>query len=381
MSRMMLSATSSTVLGSIDSYLVINNISHNAGHNEDIEKYNTPCHAGEKGFVDCADTTDGLGLLEVSFAQDRLHEKNIPCSVKDLLGMTFQSRGGGLKIASMLKSKADLKIEAKTALLRGANILKAVHNGVELSVEELLSNETLLDEFLSNLQGLFDKNGMKLIEHDEKIEIVVLKKAYSSDSKLSDVLNIIMMVTDEEATTALLSTKIKTQILDKLKEIGIFVDYNAETDEVTNVRCDFKAMQRVNNDPQTIEWLTKSLPELMIAAGPGAQKTSFNSLLKGTANLINELNVEVDCEYLVVQSDAAVRFGVRLLHDDEVFCPSLNEANKVSAVRHPVSNLFAVSTFKMVSLETIFRRISELKVDTETKQMLFNFYKEVEAMQ
>lgn len=371
MSRMMLCATSSKVLGKLDSYVVLDNLSFGAGYN--AKDTNSPAKMGEENFVDCQDTTDGLGLISNDMLKENLQAMNIPCSIKDLLGMTFQARGGGLKIAAMSRSKEAIRLEAKASLSRGASVLRAVFKGQEVKAKDLT------DEMLDNMQGLFDGNGMKLIDHNAEIELVMLKKAYSSDSKLSDVVNIIMMVNDEQATTALLSSKIKSQILDKLKDIGINVDYNAETDEVISVKCDLKNLKRINNDSQTVEWMFRSLPETMIALAPGVQKTNFNSLLKGLANLINELNVEVNCEYTVVQSDPAVRFGVRIIKEDEVFCPSLIEVNKVSGVRHPVSNLFAVSTFKTLTLKTILKRIDKLNVSLEVKNMLFEFYKGVEG--
>lgn len=379
MSRMMLSATSSKNLGSISTSLVVKNLSHNAGHNEDIAKYNIVTRPGDEGFVDCSDTTDGLGFLSVAMVEYYLKKANIPCSVKDLLGMTFQSRGGGTKIASMLRSKASMRLEAKTAISQGVEVLKAIYKGKELDVKELLANEELLNDFLDNLEGLFDANGMKLLKHDNVFDILMLKKAYSSESKLSDVVNIILMITDEVKATALLTKKIKKDILKKISDMGITLEHDEETDIITNVKCDLKKLKQVNNDSQLVNWLFKSFPEIMVANSPGIQKTNFNSLLKGLANEINELNVEVDCEYTVIQSDPAVRFGVRLLHDDEVYCPSLLDVKKVSAVRHPVSNLFAVSTFKTVDLKTLLARIDDLQITVEQKAMLFEFYQNVEG--
>ena len=370
MIRLLLPATSSKRMGKIRNYIVVDNISEMACYLKD--NYNIAATLSDTNAVSCVDTTDGFGVVASELLIEDLRSNNVPASIKDVSGLAFQTRGGGTKMSSQIKPRKSLSFLVKMLLKRGNSVVKMVRDGKFVDIQEVLADKVKFFDFLDNLEGLFDTNGMKLVNHEPEFNYLVLKEAYTSDTALNTAVILAMLIKDENATIDLLLRRGRQAVEEKINSLGVFFDTN-EDGSISNPRIDFAKLKSLNNNSQTATWLFKLFPELVAAIAPGVIKSTLKTTAISLSNLVNTVKIEVGSKYTVVEPDTAPLFGFRLLNDNEIYCPEFDaEVTKVSALRHPMSSPFSVTTFNLVSKSEMIRRITNLDTDAQTKQFFMD---------
>jgi hypothetical protein len=372
MTRVMMVSTPSKKIGRVRNYIVFNNIAHKAGYNKN--DYFTPYTQNENAnVIDCSNTKDGTCFISVEMVLEYLQQCNLSVSNKELLGICLQARGGGNKNSSQIQKRKNLETLALALLENNASVAKLVIDGEDLDINELSKEE--LDDAMSKLDGVFDENCMKLVEHDNEFDLVCLKKAHEANTGLNMVINFMMLIQNEEQATELLLERAKKTIMAKFEELGIYIKLSDDGSNIESVDVDTSKFIRYNNDQQTATWLYKLSPKEILAYFPGVVKSILNNIVTSTGNLLNMLRVDVDADYTVIQADPAPIFGTRLLDDGECYSHSLvaGEIEKVSAARHPISGHKAVTTFKVVGTEELLDRIQRMNLTNNAKKFLTDY--------
>lgn len=325
---------------------------------------------------DAKDITDGNVRLSAEAYMDKyVHPNNLPLRYEDVLGTCGQFRGASLKCSATLTSQRAVKnLVLETMKDTKKKKCLFVVDGKKYTREEFLAldREVRID-FLNKVEMLGDLNAFKLENFNPEFELVELKAAYASDSKLNTVVNMALMFADQDKALKLILRKGKEKITSHFASLGLDFEVNENGEMIPNP-LNFDVIKGKNADSQLVEYLYKCDPQYMLHAAPGAVRSMMSNRIQGLANSINELKIDLASKYLVVQSDMGCLYNCQLLRENEVFCPEFEGLTKVSAVRHPISSFLAVSTFNVVTLEEILNRIAKLNADDDIKEDLAEFY-------
>lgn len=338
-----------------------------------------------KNFSEKAVTKDGRSLENIMDGRVFINSKLLKAS-KGFESFTLnyiekqviqcRAEAHGLKAAGQFMSSNMLKVLAKALIARGTAISYAIVDGVRVEAKDIN-----LEEVLGNLDALFDENGLKY-PTNTAMELTLMKQAYASDSKLTMVVNMMMMQIDSKMFKAAVTSAFKKDVISKLKGVGVTIEFS-EAGKLVNAV--FNEEERKNNDPLFSTFLFKSCPLATIALLPGVLKSQMGTIIESIKNGVNALNPAVDSKYMVVQADLGALLGAPILSckpgNIECYCGLLNkeDVSRVSAVRNPISSLTSVTTFKLVSLEEIIRRVMASDLTNEEKELVIYSYKKSET--
>lgn len=293
---------------------------------------------------------------------------NIPVKYNDVNGTCAQYRGASLKCSGTAKRRKFVALHAKKAIADN-NVAFIVVDGARYTKEEFLAlDEAVRNNFWRNLEMLADMHAIKLEDFNAVFTLVKLKEAYASESESNMVVNMAMLQTAPQEAIELLINRGRAQLASQFRALGASFSVNEEGAIIPQA-LDLTAKRTLNNEAQFVDYAYACDPAIISAMMPGVLKSKVNNIIKGARRIVNELKIDIDSKYAVVQSDPAAPFGVNVLAEDEAFCMAF-EANEVSAVRHPISSIFAVTTFKMVTIEEVLTRVNALPVGDFTKECI-----------
>ena len=353
---------------------VFKSIACNAGYSSIYpERVTMP---DDPNFISCCDTKDGTSFTAMQYMQRCCKEMGLKIDMNTIKNICPQARGSiGAKQSTQTVDRAFIVCYMKALLARGGELLYIVVNGKQYFPDQI--TDELLEKLYRNIEGLFDKNGLKLA-HDRELKVpemtmTIMKKAHQSDSSLNMVVDIAMLIASSRETSKLLEERGRQHILDSLASLGVDITFD-EDGNLDDVKIDYEKIKGVNAIGQDVDWLRNCCPEIMDAVNPGYIATKIDGIIKNISKMIEHLRVPAECKYSVVQADPAVIFGVRLLADNECFDPTCPEP-KVSFIRHPMSGIHAVTTFKVVTMMEMISRISKLKgLSDHQREMLKEYY-------
>ena len=365
-------APGSQVIMDVENYVVADNIAKNATFNG----------------VAADSVTDG----NVRISTEALIEKyyrvnNIPVSFSQVNGTCAQYRGASLKCSGTSTKRRDVAMLAKMAIAYEevvvdektgeekilTNVAFIVVDGVRMTRDEFLALSVEdRNEFFNKIEMLGDMNAFKLDMFNPVFKLVKLKEAYASQSESNMVVNMAMLQVAPEEAKEFLIKRAKEQLCRKFAKLGVSFELNAEG---MPIPTEFKleASKEFNNSSQFIDYIFNCDRAKVAAMLPGVLRSIVSNEVKGIRRIVNELKIDLDSRYMVVQSDMAALFGQTILAENEIFCKDFTVA-EVSAVRHPISSIFAVTTFNVVSLEEVLHRIDRLPVGADTKNAIADFY-------
>lgn len=378
MGRVLLGAPGSKEMGSINNYIVFNNIAEKASYVKDGK------------IVDCQNTQDGAIFIALEKIMEQ--EKFKDFSRKDLIHQCVQARGANnaLKGASEILSRKSIEFLAKSLLSNNTTVEYIVLNNERICTEFDKVNgkkvvvksafdkltEEQKEQFFNNIDMIADTNAIKIYEHEGEFKLVWMKHAYTSESSLNMVVN--MMLTSEDPVKGIniINKLVKRSLAKKFSAFGFDIELDEEARIVSSKYC---VETRKNNEGQFSSFLMKNSPKTMMYLLPSILKGMISSTLEGVSNMMNLLKAEMNSLYTVVQADPTPLFGQRILKEKEVYAPSFKGFDEVSGVRHPISGPKAITTFKTVELKEIVERISKLNVNYEIKEFLCDYYKTVKS--
>ena len=341
----------------VENYVVAKNIAANA-------KFNG---------VAADSVTDGNVRISTESLMDKYYRvNNIPVSFSQVNGTCAQYRGASLKCSGTATKRRDVAMLSKMAIAQD-NIAFIVVDGVRYTKDEFLAlSFEDREAFFNKIEMLGDMNAFKLEAFNAVFTLVKLKEAYASQSESNMVVNMAMLQVAPEEAKAFLVKRAKEQLCRKFAKLGVSFELNAEG---MPIPTEFKleASKEFNNASQFIDYIFNCDRAKVAAMLPGVLRSIVSNEVKGIRRIVNELKVDLDSKYMVVQSDMAALFGQTILAENEIFCKDFTVA-EVSAVRHPISSIFAVTTFNVVSLEEVLHRIDRLPVGADTKNAIADFY-------
>lgn len=368
MGRVLLGAPGSKEMGSINNYVVFDNIAENAGYKNAQNKK-----------INCENTQDGAVFISVEKVMEQHGFSNY--SKHQVLHHCVQARGANnaLKGASEILERRDVAFLAKY-LQNQATVEYAVVGGDKFysdfkevnkkrvlvkSAIEKIEEAGRKEELFENIDMIADTNAIKIYEHENEFKLVWMKHAYTSESSLNMVVNMMLTAQDSKKGIELIKKLTKKAIAKKFGAFG----FDIELDDNANIISSaYNVESRKNNEGQFSSFLFKNSPKTMMYLLPSVLRGMISSTLEGVSNLMNTLKAEMDSLYTVVQSDPSPLFGHRILKANEVFCPCFNHVDNVSGVRHPISGPKAITTFKTIDIDTIIDRISKLKIEGNEQQ-------------
>lgn len=392
MTRIMQCAPGSEVIDQLHTYVVVHNLAKGATFNyQGTENTAEMTKDGNtKGAVESLIEYAESNELDVNTRVKRIAE------IKALVGTCDQTRAASsLKASTTWCTREDLLVLLKEVALRRIDNISFIvvggerfdsvydkHGNLVKSAYELVCEAGKQEELFKNLQFIGDDNAFKLPKFDSIVNLVRLKKAHLSDSATNMVVLMSMLFADSKATMNYLQNKGTSEIVKNFESIGIKVDME-DGSPVYN-KFDETLIRGLNNDSQDLNYLFKTAPLAVLRSNPGIVRSLMVNLIKSCQRKVNELKFDFNSKYTVVQADDAVLFtsglageshkSLQILNEGEVYCSEFKGFKKVSAVRHPISSIFAISTFKVVTLAEIMKRINKLKASEEVKQYLMNFY-------
>ena len=351
--------------------VVFNNIAELATYQVD-DTLMSAHKANVKG-VDCKDTKDGTGFAATESFVAFLNEQGEPIRKSVVEGTCFQTRGiGTLKSSTQFISRKKVAYLTQYLIEQGAKINYVIFNGKKTSWDALTIDEQ--QQLIANIDVCADRNAIKLDGHKDNVSIVMLKMAYESETKLSQILNIAMAHADLDGTLDLLRRRFTMLVSDAFRQVGIKFELDKDGTIVDTV-FDPSAIKKLSNSSQLMEHILNSDPEKTIAAFPYAVRHIMANNIESLANRLTALDIPCDAKYTVVQADPGVLFGVRILGLDEFFCGDKdNKAEATAAIRQPMSGLAAISVWKRVDIETITKRILATDLDVKAKEWLVDYY-------
>lgn len=362
--RLTMGAPGSKELDEISNYIVFNNIAAGAEFMNLLGS-----------IVSACDTRDGNVLVSAQWMLNVLTEAGIPVNLFNVVGITDQLRGAGLKCSATYETRQDIVTLARHLISSEskAKVLYAVVNGVRYNSWDAVVKAGVAGELFNNLDAVADKNAMKLLGHNDVFRPVRLKMAYQSDMNLNLVTAVAMLnYKMEEAKEVLMNLGIKS-IIKKFAQLGVKFEYSNGC--VNGVELDLEGMKSLNNEEQFMSYLLKCDPEMTMKMFPGVIRSEFTNMIKGIAKTISKSEFELEeSKYTVVQADLAVLFGKQILAENEMFCYGYKDGQLVSITRHPISALEAVTTLKIVGIEEVVRRILAMDLSTDKKLVLINYY-------
>ena len=361
-------APGSQDLFKVRNYIIVNNIAERATFNG----------------VLADQVTDGNILVATESLIDKYYRpNNIEAQFADVNGTCAQGRGASLKCSYTATKRKFLALEAKHVMTETNFAWKdangkfvgafAVVDGKKMKPEDFNAlSEDKKAEFFRNIDMLGDLNAFKLGQFNPEFTLVKLKEAYASDSKTNMVVNMAMLQVAPEEAKAFLIKRAKEQLIEHFRSLGVKFSIN-ENDEIIPERLDFSIIKSLNNSAQFIDYIYKCDAATISALLPGAIRSIISNSIKGLRRVVNELKIDLNSKYMVVQSDRAAIFQRTVLQENEIYCKDF-DIEKVSAVRHPISSTFAVSSFNVVGLEEIAMRIQNLELGVAQKEAIFSFY-------
>lgn len=322
-------------------------------------------------------TRDGNIFGDAYTMTEFYKQEGVNVRYSSVCGTTNQSRGiGSLKSSITFKRTEDLRLIAEYNLSIGNTVNYVIFNGKKMSFNDL--TDDMLQDLLDNLQVVADRNSIKLSEHGDNTRIVFLKMAYESDTSLSQILNLAMMEAAPKETLSLLQKKFVNELANEFSKVGI--TFEVVDGKITNSVFSLDAIKKMNNSSQIMEHLFYNDPERIMSCFPYAVRSIMNNTIKSVANLLTSFNLKTDAKYAVIQSDIAVLFGFRILNDDEIYLSDNSiKAKRCSAIRQPMSGTKAVTTFNVVTLKEIAKRVNKLKTTTAIKNAIFNDFRDAKG--
>lgn len=341
----------------MENYVIADNISANA-------KFNG---------VAATSVTDGNVRISTEALMDKYFRANgIPASFSQVNGGCAQYRGASLKCSGTATKRRDVAMLAKMAIAQD-NIAFIVVDGVRMTRDEFLALSVEdRNEFFNKIEMLGDMNAFKLDMFNPVFKLVKLKEAYASQSESNMVVNMAMLQVAPEEAKEFLMTRTKEQLCERFAKLGVKFTIN-ESGMPVPQSFNLENMNSLNNAAQFIDYIFNCDRATIAKMFPGVLRSIVANEVKGIRRIVNELKVDLNSKYAVVQSDMAALFGQTILAEDECFCKDF-DVKEVSAVRHPISSIFAVTTFKVVSLEEVLNRIDRLPVGADTKNAIADFY-------
>lgn len=341
----------------MENYVIANNIAANA-------KFNG---------VPATSVTDGNVRISTEALMDKYFRANgIPTSFSQVNGGCAQYRGASLKCSGTATKRRDVAMLAKMAIANN-NVAFIVVDGVRYTKDEFLALSVEdRNAFFNKIEMLGDMNAFKLDMFNPVFKLVKLKEAYASQSESNMVVNMAMLQVAPEEAREFLIRRTKEQLCEKFTKLGVKFSINEAGMPVPN-SFELEATDALNNAPQFIDYIFNCDRATIAKMFPGVLRSIVANEVKGVRRIVNELKVDLDSKYAVVQSDMAALYGQTILAEDECFCKDF-DVKEVSAVRHPISSIFAVTTFKVVSLEEVLNRIDRLPVGADTKNAIADFY-------
>lgn len=365
-------APGSQVIMDVENYVVANNIAMNA-------KFNG---------VPATSVTDGNVRISTESLIAKYYRPNgIPVSFSQVNGGCAQYRGASLKCSGTATKREDVAMLAKMAIAHEetvvdektgeekieTNVAFIVVDGVRMTRDEFLAlSFEDREAFFNKIEMLGDMNAFKLEKFNPVFKLVKLKEAYASDSESNMVVNMAMLHVAPEEAKAFLIRKAKEQLCSRFKKLGVEFEINASGMPIPT-EFNFEASNELNNASQFIDYIFKCDRATVAKMLPAVLRSIIVNEIKGIRRIVNELKVDLDSKYMVVQSDMAALYGFNILAEDECFCKDF-KVKEVAAVRHPISSIFAVTTFKVVTLEEVLNRIDKLPVGDSTKNAIARFY-------
>lgn len=314
-------------------------------------------------------TMDGRFYLSTSVVKQLKELANFSDFVIGQQVVQSRSENGGVKAAADLLTPKYMEKYCRE-FCKTSEILYVIEDGIRKGPEEVN-----MEEFCKKAEMLIDTNALKT-EAYSSLEINLMKQGYASDSKLTMMVNQMMMKVSQEDFKQLMDEKYKEALCDKLKALGIKI----ETDGNGNIS--FIGTQdegRKNNEAMFASFLLNSAPELAAALMPGLIRSAFSTTVKSCRNLANDLNPQLESKYLVVQSDISAQFGSEILEckpgNIEIYSPEFEGKKRVSGVRNPISTDTACTTYNVVSLGEIAERIANSSMTREQKEVVLHSFK------
>lgn len=391
MTRIMQCAPGSEKIATLDTYVILDNIAKGTKfttNNGQVISADDSKDGNTKGAVECIiehiEQTEPVGVRRSKLIKD----------ARALVGTCDQTRvASSMKASTTWCTRKDLIILLEEIAFRNNNILTIVVNGkrfdttykkdehgkkvVDKNAYQQVIEAGLKDDLYAKIQLIGDYNAFKLVKFNTVVDLVRLKKAHTSESATNMVVLMAMLFADLEGTVKYLKEKGAKEILKTFEKFGLKLELS--NGHVLYKGFDIDSVRKLNNDSQDIQYLFKIAPAFTMAAFPSITKSLIINDIKAIQRKVNELKFDFNSKYTVVQSDDAVLFGQQILKEDEIFCPEFESVKRVSAVRHPISSIFAVTTFKVVTLTEILERIYNLNCSNKTKTYLANFYSNVKG--
>lgn len=342
----------------------------------DMENYvvaeNISANAKFKGAAATSVTDGNVRISTESLIAKYYRPNGIPVSFSQINGTCAQYRGASLKCSGTATKREDVAMLSKM-MIANENVAFIVVDGVRYTRDEFLALPYEVKEsFFNKIDMLGDMNAFKLDAFNPVFKLVKLKEAYASKSESNMVVNMAILYAAPEAGKELLIRRVKEQVLNKFERLGANFEINAEGMPKPK-QLKLESSPEYNNASQFIDYIFNCDRSKISAILPGVLRSVVSNEVRGVRRMVNELKVDFDSKYMVVQSDMAALYGQTILDENEVFCKDF-EVSKVSAVRHPISSIFAVTTFNVVGLEEILNRIDALNVGVDTKNALARFY-------
>lgn len=409
--RLGLGATSSLDLGVMDNYAVFEDVSCHAGYNmndplhqcnieekytkkiDEIKNNNALSNAAKKlafeeieeafvkeasdmGYIFCRGTKDGSVLTSAQWAKEQLKKRGLNVDLNSVLSICLQVRGGGNKAATKMVDKNYMVLVFNRLYTQDkSNLLYIVLDGKRIDAKDVTKKD--IEELLKKINGIFDANAMKILDHDATFKLVAMKKAHITDSGFNMVMALVSLLANNKETIDLIERRAKEQIKELVKQLGVkFI--LSDDGSIDDIVIDYSSIQGVNSIAQDVDWIRNCIPQIMDAINPGEIKTKIKGVMKQIAKIIEHFRIDMDCKYCVVQSDPGVLFGIQLIKLDEVYDPSCN-VNEVALVRHPISTMSAVAVKSTVSRLTLLKRLARTNLHKDEKEAIRHYLMAIEG--
>lgn len=323
------------------------------------------CLDGKKITKD--QTMDGRFFLSTSVVKQHSDLSKFSDFIIAQQVVQSRSENGGVKAAADIYKQKALSLLAEE-FAKTCKVLYVIENGVRRKFEDVNK-----EEFFKKVEMVTDTNALKTDAYTS-LEINLMKQAYVSESKLTMMVNMMMMSVDPVAFEKLITRLYNEEAFKKLRVIAeITGDGNGNISNISALKEGVK-----NNEAMFASALLKAEPKLAMALLPGLIRSVLGTAITSLKNMANELNPKIESKYMVVQSDLAAQFGAEILACRpgciEIYSPQFTVGQEVSGVRNPISSETAVTTFVPVSLGVIAERIAKSNMTKEQKQVVLESF-------
>ena len=299
-------------------------------------------------------------------------------TIEGCYGANLQTRGESLKCSSIDMAHNDLLALYKELKNIGVEIKAYGVNGKMVTPEEFNAlDEEAKTTWASRLSLVTDNNARKLktMKGDNgSLNITALKVAKDIESGLSMVTIMMMLEADSVKANKILRDKLVKTAEKCFGGLGVKIDTDTNG-FLENVRIDLG--QNLNSSTMVEEHMIGVDPDLMFEAIPMSISGSLHNAITSISNMVNDMKLDCEALYSVVQSDFAAMFNALVLAENECYNSNFEPGQKVAASRHPISGLLAVTTFTNVGIKEIRVRILALNVSDSIKRLLLSMYNKV----